>query len=149
MIDLDDLDKQILALLQKDGRMSHVQIARQLKVGHTRVRDRILRMEEAGVIAGYQAVINPLVLGYNIHCIIQIEVDQRKDFGAFVDAMMQMEEVVEVVNLTGEYDVTVRIWARDVTHLHDILYHKISELPAHLRTVSSMVLSHQQKHLGV
>lgn len=149
MLPLDNLDKKVLALLQKNGRASHTEIARQLKVGHTRVRDRILRMEEAGVITDYRAVINPQVLGYGIHCAILIEVDQRHDFDTFVDDLMAMDEVVEVVNLTGEYDVIVRIWARDIAHLRDVLYNKISALPAHVRTLSNMVLDHRQKHLGI
>ena len=50
MYKLDKLDKQILNILQEDGRASHVNIARQLGVGHTRVRDRVLRLEQAGVL---------------------------------------------------------------------------------------------------
>ena len=65
---LDMLDRQILVVLQNDGRASHVQIAKQLGVGHTRVRDRILRMEGAGIIEGYQAVLNPAALGQGGVC---------------------------------------------------------------------------------
>jgi DNA-binding Lrp family transcriptional regulator len=149
MLQLDDLDKTILELLQKNGRASHVEIARQLKVGHTRVRDHILRMEEAGVITGYRAVINPQVLGYGIHCAILVEVDQQHNFDTFVEDLMAMDEVVEVVNLTGEYDVIIRIWTHDLAHLRDVLYNKIGTLPAHVRTLSNMVLDHRQKHLGI
>ena len=60
--ELDDLDKKILSILQEDGRASNVSVAREIGVGHTRVRDRILRMEEAGVIEQYRVVINPAVL---------------------------------------------------------------------------------------
>jgi DNA-binding Lrp family transcriptional regulator len=149
MLQIDELDKKILALLQKNGRASHMDMARRLKVGHTRVRDRILRMEESGAITGYRADINPQVLGYGIHCSILIEVDQRHDFDTFVEEVMAMDEVVEVVNLTGEYDIIIRIWARDIAHLRDVLYNKISALPAHVRTLSNMVLDHKQKHLGI
>lgn len=149
MVQLDELDKKILALLQKNGRATHMEIARQLSVGHTRVRDRILRMEEAGVITGYRAVINPQVLGFGIHCVILVEVDQQHDFDTFVADLMKMDEVVEVVNLTGEYDVIVRIWARDLAHLRSVLYNEISTLPAHVRTLSNMVLDHKQKHLRI
>ena len=75
MSQLDALDLKILAILQKDGRTTHSEIARQLEVGHTRVRDHVLRMEEMGVITGYRVVVDPSVLGYNIQCMIHVEVD--------------------------------------------------------------------------
>ena len=94
--ELDELDKQILTILQIDGRASHVSIAKRLEVGHTRVRDRILRMEEAGLIEGYHAIINPLVLGRGILCIVQLKVDQSFDFDVLIEQLLQIEEVVEV-----------------------------------------------------
>lgn len=149
MFELDDLDKKILDMLQNDGRTTHVEIGRQLDVGHTRVRDRIHRMEAAGVITGYRATIDPLVLGYSIHCLIHVEVDQQKNFDLFAEKVITMDEVVEVANLTGQYDAIVRVWVRDVTHLRDFLYNKLSVLPEHQKTVSSIVLNQYDKPLGL
>jgi Lrp/AsnC family leucine-responsive transcriptional regulator len=146
---LDDLDRKILEILQKDGRASHVNIARQLGVGHTRVRDRILRMEEAGVIAGYRAVLNPAVLGQGVLCIVQLQTDQRMDFDKLINEILAIDEVVEVVNVTGEVDAHIRIWARDVPHLREILYDKLSLLPAHRSTNSTIVLKRWTKPLGL
>lgn len=149
MYQLDPLDKQILAVLQEDGRASHVNIARQLGVGHTRVRDRILRLEEAGVIKGYQAVIDPAVFGQGILCIVQLETDQSLDFNELVAQLLKIDEVVEVTNVTGQVDAHIRIWARDITHLRDILYNKLSTLPAHKSTNSTLVLERWRKPLGL
>jgi len=146
---LDTLDRQILEILQVDGRASHVNIAKQVGVGHTRVRDRIMRMEEAGGITGYRAVINPAVLGYVVHCVVQLETDQRQDFEAFVAQLLQMEEVVEVSNVTGRVDAYIRIWGRDTAHLREILYNKLSTLPAHKSTNSAIVLEQWHKPLGL
>jgi Lrp/AsnC family transcriptional regulator for asnA, asnC and gidA len=146
---IDELDKQILEILQQDGRASHVNIAKQVGVGHTRVRDRILRMEEAGVIKGYQVIIDPAMLGQGIDCIVQLESDQRQDFDEFVAQLMQIEEVVEVANVTGPVDAYIHIWARDIPHLRDIIYNKLSALPAHKSTNSAIVLDRRQKPLGL
>jgi Lrp/AsnC family transcriptional regulator for asnA, asnC and gidA len=147
--ELDELDKQILTILQIDGRASHVSLAKRLDVGHTRVRDRILRMEEAGLIEGYHAIINPLVLGRGILCIVQLKVDQSFDFDVLIEQLMQIDEVVEVSNITGEFDAHIRIWARDITHLHDILYNKLSVMPAHKGTNSTIILKRWMKPLGL
>lgn len=149
MFKLDDLDRKILEILQKDGRASHVNIARQLGVGHTRVRDRILRMEDAGVIAGYRAILNPAVLGQGVLCIVQLQTDQRMDFDKLIDEILAIDEVVEVTNVTGEVDAHIRVWARDVPHLREILYDKLSLLPAHRSTSSTIVLKRWTKPLGL
>jgi Lrp/AsnC family leucine-responsive transcriptional regulator len=146
---LDALDRQILDILQRDGRASHVNIARQLGVGHTRVRDRILRLEEAGVIKGYQAVIDPAVWGQGVLCIVQLKTDQRLDFDNLIAQILEIDEVVEVTNITGEVDAHIRIWARDVPHLRQILYDKLSVLPAHRNTNSTIVLERWTKPLGL
>ena len=149
LFELDDLDKQILTVLQEDGRASNVSIAKRIGVGHTRIRDRIMRMEESGVIVGYRAVIDPMVLGQGVLCIVQLKVDQGLDFGEMVTELLQIDEVVEVSNVTGQFDAYIRIWARDVTHLRDILYNKLSQLPAHKSTDSTIVLKRWEKPLGV
>jgi DNA-binding Lrp family transcriptional regulator len=140
MYPLDALDKQILTILQRDGRTTHVEIGRLLNTSHTRIRDRVQRMEKAGVITGYRAVIDPSLLGYAIQCLVHVQVDQQADFEQFVQQLLELDEVVEVVNITGEFDVIVRIWARDFKHLRDFLYNKISAFPAHKQTVSNIIL---------
>jgi DNA-binding Lrp family transcriptional regulator len=146
---LDDLDRQILKILQEDGRASHVFIAKKVGVGHTRVRDRILRLEEAGVIEGYQAIINPAKIGQGVLCIVQLKTEQQFSFDELVAQIMTIDEVVEVTNVTGEVDAHIRIWARDVAHLRQILYNKLSELPAHKSTNSTIVLKRWAKPLGL
>ena len=147
MYKLDDLDRKILEILQEDGRASHVNIAKRLGVGHTRVRDRIIRMEQAGVIKGYRAVLDPATLGQGILCIVQLKAKQELDFDEFINQILEIDEVVDVANVTGEVDAHIRVWARDVPHLRDILYNKLSVLPAHQSTNSTIVLKHWRKPL--
>lgn len=149
MYELDELDRQILTILQDDGRASNVSIAKKIGVGHTRVRDRIMRMEESGVIEGYRVQLNPVALGQGILCIVQLKTDQGFDFAELIDQLLTLEEVVEVVNITGEFDAHIRIWARDVAHLRDILYTRLSALPAHKSTSSTIVLKRWEKPLGL
>jgi DNA-binding Lrp family transcriptional regulator len=149
LYNLDELDRSILRILQEDGRASNVSIAKRVGVGHTRVRDRIIRMEEGGVIEGYKANINPVALGSGILCIVQLQVNQGLDFSEFVDELLALDEVVEIANITGQFDAHIRIWARDVGHLRDILYNKLSQLPAHQSTSSTIVLKRWEKSLKV
>ena len=145
MVQLDELDLQILAMLQKDGRAAHSEIARQLNVGHTRVRDHVMRMEDMGVITGYRVIVDPAVLGFNIQCMIHVEVDQQKDFDDFVGQLLEMEEVVEITNVTGKYDCIIRCWFTDTDHLREFLYQKLANLPAHINTMSNLVMNRSRR----
>ncbi|MEM7336978.1 MAG: Lrp/AsnC family transcriptional regulator [Chloroflexota bacterium] len=149
MVNLDDLDLKILAMLQKDGRAAHSEIARQLGVGHTRVRDHVMRMEEMGVITGYRVVVDPSVLGFNIQCMIHVEVDQQEDYDEFVKQLLEMEEVVEITNITGEYDCIVRVWLTDTDHLRQFLYERLSKMPAHKSTISNLVLNRVRRPISL
>jgi Lrp/AsnC family leucine-responsive transcriptional regulator len=149
MYELDTLDKQILEILQVNGRATHVDIAQQLSVGNTLVRNRIAKMEEVGVISGYQAVINPAMLGIDVMCIVKFMTDQGQNFDDLVTELLQIDEVVEVSNVTGEVDAHIRIWAKDITDLRHILYDKLSALPAHKSTNSTIVLKRWTKPLGL
>jgi Lrp/AsnC family leucine-responsive transcriptional regulator len=106
-------------------------------------------MEAAGVIEGYEAIVDPARLGLGILCIVQLEADQRLDFEELVQQLLQIDEVVEITNVTGQVDAHIRIWARDVAHLREILYNKLSVLPAHKSTNSTIVLKRWQKPLGL
>ena len=146
---LDKLDIKILKILQEDGRANHSEIARKLDVGHTRVRDHVMRMEAAGIIEGYGVFINPMKLGFTIQCFVHVEVDQERDFNQLIQQLLEMDEIVEIINITGEYDVILRAWLRDTIHFRHFLYDKISLLPAHKRTISNIVLGREAKPLGL
>ena len=106
-------------------------------------------MEEAGVIAGYRAEIDPAKLGPGIQCIIQMDANQAADFDRFVENLFQIDEVIEIANVTGQVDAFIRIWARDVDHLREFIYHKLSNQPAHKSTNTTIILKQWHKPLGL
>jgi Lrp/AsnC family leucine-responsive transcriptional regulator len=106
-------------------------------------------MEEAGVIERYEAIINPAALERGILCIVQLQVNQAFDFNELVKQLLEFDEVVEIANVTGDFDAHIRVLTRDVTHLRDFLYNKLGQLPAHQSTNSSIVLNLWKKPLGI
>ncbi len=145
MYPLDHLDIQILEALQTDGRATMAQLSERLDIPHATLRDRIRKMENAGVIEGYTAIINPAQVGFPITCFIELVLDHRVETGRAVKALMAIEEVTEVYLLTGETDALVRIWARDVAHLREILYDRFVKIPGLVRTNTLMVLGTHHK----
>ncbi len=145
MPELDSTDIRILRMLQTEGRMPLTKLSEFLNIPHTTVRDRIRRMEEAGVIDRYETVINLAKVGFYVLAFVMVTLDQRVDIAKAVEALMDMDEVSETYLLTGDIDLLVRISAKDVAHLRHILYQKFNSIPGLIRTNTVIVLDSQSK----
>lgn len=147
MVNLDDTDIKILRILQTDVKLPLTQLSERLGIPHGTVRDRIRKMEEAGVIESYAAVINPAKMGFLMNCLVEVTLDQQVENSLSIEGLLKIEEVTEVQLLTGDVDVLVRIWARDVEHLRQILYEKFTRVPGMVRTSTIVVLNTYTKSL--
>ncbi len=149
MYRLDSTDIKILQALQTDGRVPLTQLSTQLGIPHGTARDRIRKMEKAGVIERYVAVVNPAKVGFLINCFVELTLDHQVDVSQPIEALLNIEEVTEIHILAAEIDVLVRIWARDVEHLRRILYEKFTTIPGMVRTTTVVVLNSQVKPVPV
>lgn len=138
---LDALDIQIIDILQSEGRIPVTQIGARIDVPHPTVRDRIRRLEEEGVIEGYAAVINPAKVGYLISCLVQVSMEQNLELDETLAVLRGIDEVTEFLVLTGATDIAVRVYARDIDHLRDIIYRKIKSIPGFIRSNTQVVLA--------
>lgn len=103
---MDSIDRKILALLQKNARMTVKELAGRVSLSAPSVAARIQKMEESGVISGYHAVINTEMAGYPIRAFIQVQVKvkRRADFFRHVK---KSREVVACHCITGDYDMLI------------------------------------------
>ncbi len=147
MYQLDDTDIRILQVLQTDGRIPLTRLSEQFDIPHGTLRDRIRKMENAGVIERYEAVVHPSKVGFLINCFATLVLDHQVETNRSLEALMSIEEVTEVYLLAGEMDAIVRIWARDIEHLHQILYTKFTSVPGLIRSNTLMVLNPWKKPL--
>ena len=147
MYKLDSIDIKILEILQKDVKLPLTQLSEQLAIPHGTIRDRIRKMEEAGVIEGYAIVLNPAQLGHLMNCLVAVTLDQQVEISLVIEALLKIDEVTEIQILTGDVDAFVRVWATDVEHLRHILYGKFTNIPGMLRTNTIMALGTYTKPL--
>jgi DNA-binding Lrp family transcriptional regulator len=138
---LDRLDVQIIGILQTEGRIPITQIGARIGVPHTTVRDRIQRLEDEGIIEGYTVKINPAKLGYLVSCLVHVTVEQRLQLEETIAFLRDIDEVTEYLVLTGNTDIAVRLYARDVDHLREIIYNKIMTIPGFMRSNTQLVLT--------
>jgi DNA-binding Lrp family transcriptional regulator len=142
---LDEIDIEILRALQTDGRMPVTQLSNQLGVPHTTVRDRIRKMEEAGVLQRYVALIDATEIGLTVCGYAMLTLDQRVETSLAIETLRSIPEVTEVYLLTGDVDALVKIWARDIQHLSKILYQKFNRIPGLVRMSTALVLNEAVK----
>jgi DNA-binding Lrp family transcriptional regulator len=143
MIELDQVDRAILRILQTDGRVTNADLARQVTLSPPAVHARVRRLEDAGVIQHYVALLDREAIGYELLCLINISMERhrRKDIEQVRLAVQEMPEVLECHHLTGEFDYQLKVVVRNRKELELFVLDRLSTIPgiAHIRT--SLVLS--------
>jgi len=115
---LDDSDWRLLAALQDNGRASYAELARAVSMSPSAVTERVRRLEEAGVITGYSAVLDPDQLGYSIMAFVRLRYPHGnyKPFHALLDSTPQ---IVEAHHVTGEDCFILKVLARSMRDLEE------------------------------
>ncbi len=117
---LDELDLKILRILQKDGRASYADIARQLGIPQSTVRFKVNRLLNMGVIKRFTAILNPYKLGYKITLIVLLRIKTKKLYEIFRE-VADMPEAHHVLQITGKYDIAAIFHAKDMDHVNKIM----------------------------
>lgn len=135
---LDETDRQIIGLLQQDGRASNVDVARQLGIAEATVRKRLERLLGSGFIR-ITAVVNPATLGLTTQLFVGIEAELSKmeDVAA---RLAGIPEVYSVRLVTGTYDVIVEAFLPSGDQLLSFLVDKVATIPGVKRTETCHVL---------
>ena len=135
---LDDLDKSIIVALQHDGRTSNREIARQLDVSETTVRNRIARLISEDLIE-IVAVPTPRAVGRTLSAIIGVSVS-LKEIETVVDELLTKPEVRYAGLATGRYEIILEAFFRDQEHLLEFLTKEVGHMEGVSRVESSLIL---------
>jgi Lrp/AsnC family leucine-responsive transcriptional regulator len=120
MFALDEINRDILDLLQVDGRISYRDIAERIGLTAPAVTERIRKLEDAGVIKGYRAVVDYEALGFPILCIVRLNAPRG---ASGVDEKIQsIPEVIEANRVTGSESHVIRARVRSTLHLEQLLH---------------------------
>ncbi len=127
---LDAKDLAILRLLQANARTTVKEIAEQVHLSTTPVHDRIKRLEENGVIRQYVALLdaNKVRKGLKVICYVSLKQHSKEAGGRFIQAILQMPEVVECYNISGEFDFMLKIVAEDMNTYYDFHVNRLGEV---------------------
>jgi Lrp/AsnC family transcriptional regulator, leucine-responsive regulatory protein len=139
---LDDIDRRILAALQRDGRLSIVDLAGQIGLSATPCLRRVKRLEQCGVITGYAAIINPAATGRSLHAFVQVNLDNHAEdtVTAFQRAIMARPEVVACYPISGEFDYLLQVMVPDLEAYSEFALKALLRMPGVKDTRSSFAM---------
>jgi Lrp/AsnC family transcriptional regulator for asnA, asnC and gidA len=126
-MEIDKLNKRILQLLQRDGRITYKDITKEMDRAESTVRERISFMEEQGIIEGYTAIINKPRVGLNCSAIVYSRV-QPTQFDEVANKLKLVNGVLQIYHTSGEKNMTFFITASDYDELNRIIKMKITPL---------------------
>ena len=139
---LDRFDAKILDALQRDGRLSVVDLADLIGLSPTPCARRIKALESAGAIEGYAAVLNPARVGLAVLAIVQVKLTEHTDetVARFEREIERMDEVTKCLAMTGSYDFILEVYGKDLEALSNVVLKKLIRVPNVRDLQSSVVL---------
>ena len=142
-VKLDKTDRQILDLLQENGRMPNNELARRIGLTTTPTLERVKRLEREGVIRGYTAWIDKEAIGkgLTVFCSIKLSVHQLGKMEEFSGHIHSIPEILACYNIAGEYDYLLHVVVEDTRAYEHFLRKSLTRIPGVERIHTGIVLS--------
>lgn len=131
MTSLDKIDRQILALLRENARISNLELAESVNLSPTPCARRVKQLEDAGIITGYSVTTDPIKLGYQLSVYIAISMDKHtaERFSNFEKKLREFPEVVSCSIVTGRSeDYLIKALVKDMAHYEEFLLHRLNRI---------------------
>ena len=143
MYRLDDIDKKILMLLQEQGRITNAELSRKVGLSAASALERVKKLERRGIIKGYRADLDHMAVGIGLLVLVEVVLarHQHDAIVKFVDAVQQVDEIIECFHVTGRADYILRVVARDIPSYELFVVETLSALPGIQHIETMMVLS--------
>ena len=136
---LDEVNLRILDILGRDASRPFVDIAKELEISDATVHIRVKRLQAAGIIRKFTITTDNVLLGYDHLAFVGINLSKGSRDEVLV-ALSQLEEILELHEMYGQFDLLVKIRSRNLEEMRDIIANKISKIPQITEAQSMMVL---------
>lgn len=139
---MDRYDRQILEVLQADGRISNKQLAERVSLSESACLRRVRALEDEGTIQRYVAMVSQEKVGVSGDVLVHIGLhrEEQSELAAFEEAVRQIPEVMECYLMTGEFDYLLRVVVADMADFERIHKEELTRLPGVARVNSSVAI---------
>lgn len=140
---LDQTDKKLINLLQKDSKQTTKQLSLQLDLSVTAVYERIKKLEKDNLISKYVALVNPKKIekSFLVFCHVKLTQHSREFLSVFEREILKLNEVSECFHLAGDYDYLLKIYVKDMHEYREFMVNKLTTIKHIGSTQSSFTIS--------
>ena len=140
MVDLDEFDRKIIAILGRDGRMTFTELAQHVGLSKTPCQQRVKRLVDSGLITGFRAIVDPAKLGLDHVAFTEVKLSDTREeaLRRFNEAVRRIPEVEECHMIASSFDYLLKVRTPDIRRYRIVLGEKISSLP-HVASTSTFV----------
>ena len=140
MVDLDEFDRKIIAILGRDGRMTYTELAQRVGLSKTPCQQRVRRLVENGVISGFAAIVDPAKVGLDHVAFAEVRLSDTREAALreFNAAVRRIAEIEECHMIASSFDYLLKVRTPDIRRYRIVLGEKISSLP-HVASTSTFV----------
>ena len=140
---IDDIDKKILGVLQENGRITNLHLSNLIGLSPAPTLERVRKLEKAKILKSYHAEVDAAKLGYDLNVTIQVTLSRQIEnaMQKFTSQIQQIDEVIECVQVTGDYDYLLRVIVKDVSGLDVLINQKLSTIEVIGQLKSNVILS--------
>ncbi|MEJ8824873.1 winged helix-turn-helix transcriptional regulator [Variovorax robiniae] len=151
MTELDRMDRKILDILQRDGRISMTDLAQQIGLSTSPCSERVKRMERAGVITGYHARVSPQALGKSLLVFVEITLSSKSAevFDKVREELLHVPDVQECHLVSGSFDYLVKARLGGMDEYRSLLGDVLKKLPVTAQSHSYVVMEEVKESLAV
>ena len=149
--DIGKIDRNILRDLQRDARISFAELARKVGLSTTPCKQRVKKLEQEGVIRGYQAILNPDALAAGLVVFVQIRLNRTAQdvFEDFKKAALELPEVQECYLVSGNFDYLIKARVADMAAYRALLGDTLLALPGVQESTSYVVMEQVKESLAL
>jgi Lrp/AsnC family leucine-responsive transcriptional regulator len=138
---VDTIDRKLLHALAGDGRRTYAELAADVGLSGPSTAERVRRLEEAGAITGYAALIDPASLGLDLTAFVAVSLGHPRFRSGFLEAVWDLEGILECHHTAGDEDYLLKVRCRGTGGLEALVSEGIKQVPGVARTRTTVVLS--------
>ncbi|MCB0495028.1 MAG: Lrp/AsnC family transcriptional regulator [Cyclobacteriaceae bacterium] len=140
---LDEIDRKILRILQKDGRITNSQLSKDIGLSPAPTLERVKKLEQSGYISSYHAVLDKDMMGIGVTTFVQVSLKQhnKQTIEKFVAAINKLDEVVECHHTTGSCDFILKVVSDDIAAYQKLMLEEITNIETVADMQSMVILS--------
>ncbi|MGD1846434.1 MAG: Lrp/AsnC family transcriptional regulator [Salibacteraceae bacterium] len=140
---IDAIDLKILSILQERGRITNLQLSSEIGLSPAPTLERVRKLEKRGYIPSYHAQVNHEKLGIGLQAFIEVSLARQRENAIhnFITAVMEIEEIVECYQVTGEFDYQLKVMTKDIAAFDQLITERLSTIDEIGHMQSYIILS--------